>query len=197
MATYIKGFYYLIDGEQIVTTRYVQIADEKDDPFASLHAAACRDPMFLHLKDPSVGVLIDPPAVGSYTLGFTIDGLVNGMDGLHVENINVGSQCGNCRLPLAEYTTMLKNSIFQCPYCKSCFTHVTPHSLDRAALSKRMAQPKWGHAYYFMLDFKLPFGYPIPAKLPGPLVKTELNKVLTEHDDLAVLIPEYILAKGK
>lgn len=188
---YIKGLYCLRDGLSIVAVRYVTLLDDSRGATAALHAAAEREPAFLHLRDPEIHVEVGELEVATYIMGIEIEGQIKNHPSQKLSGMLIPGYCNNCECLLPYYAQMLKYSIYKCPLCRATFTSVQNNPLDSTILADALRFPEKAASLMLTPLYSLPFGYPIPTAKPGSLINATDLIVATEHIGLERVLPFY------
>lgn len=197
MATHFIGYYYVREHGHLVIIRRMTLPLHTDE-VTELSMAGQKDPSYISLEDPEVGVIIGEKPEASYEMGFQLSVGHTYHESIDVSGMYLYGTCSECNGPLRSYTDMLVSGDFRCPHCERLLMKVRSNPFNDIACALAIEGEKLDDKTPIRPPFELPFGFPLPSPLVADdsLILANLVRV-TEHENLEKGLGVYVDALDK
>lgn len=184
MARHFIGYYYIRERGHLVLIRRMTLA-VKTDEVTTLSMAGEKDPRYMSLEDPEVGVIVGEKPEASYQMGFQLSDGYAYHESIKVGGMHFHGTCSECKGPLRAYIDMLVRGDYKCPHCNRLLMKVLSNPFNDIAGALAVTGGKVDTKTPIRPPFELPFGFPLPNPLiaDSTLTLANLAKV-TEHENL-------------
>lgn len=194
MAEHFVGYYHIREHGHLVAIRKMTLAKEKDE-LTTLSLAGQRDPVYVHLEDPEVGVIVGEQLEASYRMGLQLTEAFAFHKDMDLSGFSIPATCSRCEGPLIDYIQFLASGKYRCPHCDSLLLTVESNPFNDIACGLLLQGESLDSRATVTPHFKLPFGLPIPPALcTAGEIKPEEVMVVTEYENLEETLGTYLSA---
>lgn len=191
MAQHFIGYYHIRNHGHLVIIRKMTLAGDGNE-LTVLALQGQKDPRYIQLEDPEVGVIVGEEAEATYEMGFQLSAGHTYHESLDMSGMHFPGMCSECKGPLKQYLDMLTAGEFRCPHCKRLFMNVRSNPLNDIACGLALDNVKLDGKVLITPPFELPFGFPPPNAFPaGASITPDMLLKVTEHENLDKSLAPY------